>query len=94
MKTDLHYYTQKIAHAATRPRLRQKLHYECGLYKDEHQRSPVAALHLDHCSATPLIKLIAVTVALMLGMWAVCGMIRWRKRLCTCHTSTGRCDCH
>ena len=93
MKADLHSYTQKIAHAATQPRLHRELHYECGLYKSDRDHTPCAALHLDHVATTPLIKLIAVMAGMALSLWLVCGMMRWCQRNFCRRPKTGGCDC-
>lgn len=94
MKTDLHQCAANIARAITQPRLRRELHYECGLYKNDHDRAPMAALHLDHTCTTPLVKLLAVMAAGMLAMWAVCGMIGWWRRIFCRDACDCGCDCH
>lgn len=94
MKTDLHSCAQKIARAATQPRLHRELHFECGLYKSDHDRTPCAALQLDHVATTPLIKLIAVMAGMALSLWLICGMMRWCRRIFCHHPKITGCDCY
>ena len=70
---------KKVMEAVKRPTLRQSLHYDCGIYKDENDLNPALSFHLGGDHATPLIRIVAVVAAVVLALAMVC---KCKKQSC------------
>ena len=53
---------KKLLDAVQQPKLKQSLHYECGIYRDDTALSPMMSFHLGGDHTTPVIRVAAVVL--------------------------------
>jgi hypothetical protein len=53
---------KRLLDAVQKPKLKQSLHYECGIYKDDTALSPMMSFHLGGDHSVPLVRVALVVL--------------------------------
>ena len=90
MKHNLKQNAEHLLSVVSRPELRHSVHYECGLYKNSTDRSPIASACIEHSCALPILRMIAMIAGAALVIMSVRALVcarrkrKLRRQCCTC----------